>query len=208
MEPVVLRKPLEVVNALDELELAWEPLRDAMVNGERGRDACTPNDPQSAPGYFSYALTTRRLAELLIPSGWTRVDVDGLALVVSPLRQVAIAVSTGDGGTGVYHRSVRSKYPKGPAMKMAVEQNRQGELFPKTTPSDSRPAGWKTWLLLRRRADDKLYCELSLPYEIGEDDHVVEWSRRIVFEPFSFSPTIEDDENGGSPIDIDIRPRS
>src|SRR5260221_7170676 len=204
MQTAIVRKPVDVANALGELELRFEFLRDAMGSGENARDSCTPNDPQSAPGYFSYAHTTRRLAELLIPLSWTRRDVDGLALIVSPSDDVAIIISSGDEGTGIPNHPVRSRYPKGPATKMAVEQNRQLDLFPRAIQDQNQPGPWRTWLLLRRRAEDSLYSELSLPHEVGEDDHVVEWTRRIILEPISFKPDIHHEEETGEPINIDI----
>ena len=204
MQPVVLKDPIEVVDALAELGLSWDVLREAMLGGEGERDECTANDPPGAPGFFSYARTTRRLGELLIPSGWTRQDKENLALVVSPSRDIAIAVSTGDEGTGVHYLPARSKYPKGPATVTAVEQNRQLLLFHNESQKTTPPAAWRTWLLLRRRVGNKLYCELSLPYSVGEDDRVEEWTRRIIFDPISFEPSINDGDDTGDPIVINV----
>jgi hypothetical protein len=208
MQLAIIKNPIDVTNALEELGLRADVLRDAMVSGENARDACTVNDPQSAPGFFSYTHTTRRLAELLIPLGWARKDSDGLALIVSPSGDMAIIIGSGDEGTGVSDHPVRSRYPKGPATKMAVEQNRQLELFPRATQPQESTGTRRTWLLLRRRIKDRLYAELSLPYEVGEDDHVVEWSRRIILEPVSFEPDVHHEEDAGQPINIDIQPRS
>src|SRR6185436_8037698 len=107
MRPVIATKTIEVANALDELKLDWTVIREAILSGENARDACTENDPQAAPGFFAYAHATRRLRELLIPRGWIRKDLEGLALVVSPNMEIAIAVSTGDGGTGLPSRPLR-----------------------------------------------------------------------------------------------------
>jgi hypothetical protein len=92
-----------------------------------------------------------------------------------------------------------------------VEQNHQLELFPKPlVAKDGLPPTWETWLLLRRRdkEEDMLYFELSLPWRLDEDFHVIEWSKRIIFEPISFKPTISDSEPEEKPIEIEIRRRN
>lgn len=212
MESAVWHDPIVVTDALAEMGLSLEALQDAVKAGEELRDGCTQNDPSNAPGVFSYARTTRRLAELLIPDGWVRRDVANLALVVSPSEDLAIVVSTGDDGTGAYYRPVKSKYPKGPATVLVVERNRQQLDFFRPNPEPPDPQEVKactTWMLLRRRVGDTLFWELSLPYKVGEDGRVEEWMRRIVFEPISLAPRI-DDEGGdsGENIVIEIPRRS
>jgi hypothetical protein len=215
MESAVWHDPIAVADALAEMGLSLELLEDAVRAGEELRDSCTPNDPSSAPGYFSYAHTTRRLAELLVPLGWSRRDVANLALIVSPSEALAIVVSTGDEGTGAHYRQVKSKYPKGPATAMVVERNRQLDLFQPNPlpdegleePDDGRP--FTTWMLLRRRVGDTVFWELSLPCQVGEDGRVDEWVRRIVFQSISLTPRIDDDGgDSGDEIVIDVPRRS
>src|SRR5437899_1643631 len=100
MKPEILTRPGEIANALKALDLDHEVIREALLGGEAARDACTENDPLSAPGFFAWSFSTRKLRELLIPRSWTRRDLDGLALVVSPSAKMAIVVSTGDTETG------------------------------------------------------------------------------------------------------------
>jgi hypothetical protein len=137
--------------------------------------------------------------------------------VISPSKRVAVAVSTGDAQTGKVKPSVHphSKYPKGPATQIVVAQNHtlQPFLFPEMqvlleTPAEVA-ATWQTWLLMRRwdRDTEQLYYELSLPWALDGDLYVVEWARRLVFEPISFKPTIHD-EPEENPIDVPVKRRT
>ena len=114
MESRLLKTEIEVTGILAELGLEREWLVEAVRAGEASRDECTPNDPSTAPGYVSFARTTRRLAEQLIPEGWTREDRENIAFIVSPDRHRAIVISTGDEGTGT-ESPVKTKHPKGSA---------------------------------------------------------------------------------------------
>src|SRR5262249_39614281 len=86
-EPVIIHRPIDVINALHELspELDVEVLREAALVGESFRDSCTENDPLSAPGFLAWARTVRALRELLIPRGFKRAFTDPyFPLVLSP----------------------------------------------------------------------------------------------------------------------------
>jgi hypothetical protein len=208
MAAVVLRHEIEVVDTLTALGVPLEVLRDATLEGETHRDACTPFDPAVAPGFISYARTTRRLRELLVPRGWRKVDEENLALVVSPNGTMAIAVSTGDEGTGISYRDVKSKYPKGPATMAAVVRNRQLDLFGDPQPDPGEPASARrTWLLMRRRVDNKLFSELSLPQAIGDDGRVEEWSKRIILPPLDLEPGIDFSPDDGEDVVIEVTRR-
>src|SRR5688500_6601950 len=100
MTKLVIAEPVEVSGYLEWLGLSVDELRDAILIGEGSRDACTPNDPPNAPGFYAWAKTVRALGEILIAKGWTRNDDGNLSIVVSPDGQKAVAVATGDEGTG------------------------------------------------------------------------------------------------------------
>src|SRR5438034_4977724 len=122
MTRIVKVGPVEVVAYLEGLGLSVDELREAILIGESARDACTPNDPPSAPGFYAWAKTVRALGEILIPKGWTRNDDEKLSIVLSPNAQKAIAVATGDEGTGILGALPKTKYPKGPATVAIVEK--------------------------------------------------------------------------------------
>src|ERR1051325_6415929 len=112
--------PIEVVDALAGLGLTAEILIEAIRRGEIGRDSCTANDAPGAPGYYAWAGTVRALRDILMPQKWTRNDDECYSRVVSPDRSIAIAVCTGDDGTGNKDVNPKTKYPKGTATQAAV----------------------------------------------------------------------------------------
>ena len=111
---VVLSKPTEVTDALAEIGLSFDVLRDAMLAGETARDSCTANDPSNAAGFDAWARTVRALRERLTLAGWVRNDSDGLPTVIAPSGEIAIVVATGDEATGDRDKTPKTKYPKGP----------------------------------------------------------------------------------------------
>jgi hypothetical protein len=189
-QPVVRKRPIEVTDALSALGLNFEILRDAILAGETARDACTANDPPNAAGFDAWARTVRSLRERLIAWAWTRIDADGLPTIISPSGSIAIAVATGDEGTGKAEASPKTKYPKGPATIAVVTRNRtQLELWESNEEQVTVPNPTpQTWFLLRNRMDDTVYAELSLPAAIGDDGRVEEWAERIVLAPISLDP--------------------
>jgi hypothetical protein len=210
MQPNVKTSPRDITDALAELGLTVEILSDAILRGENARDSCTANDPPSAPGFYSWAGTVRALRDILIPLGWMRNDDVNYSRVVNAELNVAIAVVTGDEGTGNKDMSPKTKYPKGPATQAAVSCN-QGNLFgngdapePEAEPDDNRI----TWMLLRKRTGDTVYAELSLP-SLMSDGQVERWEGRIILEPMTFDPLIDvEDDSSEPPIDIVVRRRS
>jgi hypothetical protein len=189
-QSVIRRRETEVIDSLAALGLRLEILRDAILAGETARDACTANDPINAPGFDAWAKAVRMLREQLIASGWTRAEEDGLPLIVSPSGSLAVAVATGDDGTGKPDHAPKTKYARGPATIAIVERNRTQADFWESdkeevvVPSPTR----QTWFLLRQRVNDTVFSELSLPAAIGTDGRVEEWIERIILPPVSLGP--------------------
>ncbi len=210
MQPTVKTSPREVTDALTKIGETNGLLLDAILRGENSRDSCTINDPPSAPGFYSWAGTVRALRDILIPLGWVRNDDVNYSRVVNAELNIAIAVVTGDEGTGNKDISPKTKYPKGPATQAAVSCN-QGNLFGMETPEPELEAeeGWTTWMLLRKRTGDLVYAELSLPSLMSKDGQVERWETRIILEPMTFDPLIDiDDDSGEPPIEVLVRRRS
>jgi hypothetical protein len=211
MQPNIKTSPREVTDALSVLGLTNEILLDAILRGENSRDNCTINDPPSAPGFYSWAGTVRALRDILVPLGWSKNDDVNYSRVVNGDLNIAIAVVTGDEGTGNKYLNPKTKYPKGPATQAAVSCN-QGNLFGTTeTPEPEVEAenGWTTWMLLRKRTGDTVYAELSLASLMSKDGQVERWETRIILEPMTFDPLIDvGDDSGEPPIDVFVRRRS
>lgn len=207
---VVLLKPTEVTDALAEIGLSFAILRDSILAGETARDSCTANDPSNAPGFDAWARTVRALRERLTLDGWTRDDSNGLPMAISPSREIAIVVATGDDATGRPAETPKTKYPKGPATIAVVERNaRQGDLFRSAREAVTVPnPQLRTFFLLRRRIGDFVMSEISVPETIGEDGRIEEWSLRLILPPISLNPQSGDElPDRGEEITVDVRRR-
>lgn len=177
---------------LAELGLTYPVLRDAILVGELARSSCTSNDPPALAGFLGWGRTTRGLREATIPLGWKPSEDGQLSTTVHPAGAIAIAVATGDHGTGIAIATPKTKYPKGPATAAAVERNLQqlGLFDTKVELAEERPKpGIVTWLLLMARNAVEIRCELSLPGRIGLDERVEDWAERIILDPISVEPT-------------------
>jgi hypothetical protein len=208
---VVATSTIDVVNALAELGLTAEVLIEAIRRGELARDGCTANDAPSAPGFYAWAGTVRALRDILMPRRWTRNDDVCYSRVISPDRTVAIAVVTGDDGTGKRGANPRTKYPKGAATQAAVSCNQQSLRFEEFAPVEDEGTAetWITWMLLRKRTGDSIFAELSLPLSMTRDGQVESWQTRIILDPILIDPNIEiEDDSSEPPIDVPVRRRS
>jgi hypothetical protein len=211
MRLVVKQREIEVRNALTEMGLTKDNLRDAILAGEAERDGCTTNDPKCAPGIFAWAGTVRALREILLPKNWEKNDDRNFPTVISPDRAFAIAVMTGDEGTGRIEATPSTQYSKGIATKLAVSGN-QASLFsvlPDYVEEEVEPR--LTWILLKRREGETVYSELSLPASISKKGHVERWETRIILDPIEVEPTAiirDDDGPAEPPVVVTVRRRS
>lgn len=200
---------IEVVNALADLGLTSEILIEAIRRGEIARDSCTANDAPGAPGFYAWAQTVRGLRDILMPQGWVRNDDVCYSRVISPDKSIAIAVVTGDDGTGNKDMSPKTKYPKGTATQAAVNSNQWSLFGEPLSVETEEPQTWITWMLLRKRTGDSVFAELSLPSSMTKDGQVESWQTRIILNPILIDPNIEiDDDSSEPPIDVIVRRRS
>lgn len=217
MQPNIRTGEIPVTNALADLGLSSEILLEALEQGEIARASCTANDPPCVPGIYSWGSTVRSLRDILIPEphGWTKNDESNYSTVVSRDGSFAIAVLTGDEGTGLIDHNPSSKYPKGARTRDAVTVN-QSCLFPEMQEAvdeeiAKQEAAEKriTWILLKRRSGDLVYAELSLPKEISKGGLIESWQTRIILDPINVEPiAILDDGAVDEPIDVPVRRRS
>lgn len=193
MKAILLSNPVEVHSRLQELGLTEEILRQIVEAGERARRVCTDNHPRTTPGYTRWSEMVKVSRDLLMPLGWTKRDDGGVPLVVHPEGSIAIAVTTGDEGTGDDSSiDLRLKNRKGAATTVLVEQNaEQLELFDLgSTGVKAKPGVPITWYLIVRRIDGKLRYELSLPLSMI-DGQIEKCQERLIFPPIDLDPTLE-----------------
>lgn len=196
---IVVQEPQDVEARLVGIGVSLVLLRDAILDGEAAREGCSPHDPVSAPGYFAWARTVRGLRDRLVPDGWVAQNTLGYPTVATEDGTVAIAVATGDEGTGRAEATPGTKHPKGSVTTFAVEEN-QLSLFPSDRPARSERT--VTWILLTRRQGDTVLAELSRPEVITAEGAIVRWTERIILGGIAVGP--EPIEVGASAPQIDV----
>lgn len=187
MEVSIYSEPSDIRSRLAELGLKEEPIRDVVRQGYLAFASCTKNHPPLVPAIWAWGETVRALREYLLPIGWSRSDANNYSLVIDPADRIAIAVATGDDGTGLINAVPSTKSPKGPSTVAAINVN-QLELaldFGQTVslianlPSQEE-GNVVTWLLLICRGNGEVRCELSLPSSVDANGFIDSWRERIL----------------------------
>jgi hypothetical protein len=216
---VVRTSRIEVTDRLNELAIVEDELREAIEFGEQLAAQCTPNDPPATPGFLRWSGTVRRLRDVKAPMGWKSND-KALSVVMNPSETVAIAVQAGDEFTGTDDGINQPKTRRriGPAAIAVIETNqrqlRLGLIFRKS-PNVEQGSTCKTFFLLRRRTNNMVFAELSLPASIGPDLRVADWAERNFLEPIPLNasesslplPQTPTGNDGGEEITVSVKRR-
>lgn len=215
MTIVIRVESWEVRSRLGELGLEEEPLRDAVRRGYLAYITCTANHPPLIPAIWAWGETVRALREYVVPILWRRSDENNYSVVIDPTGRVAIAVATGDDGTGRADDSPSTKAPKGPSTIGAVIANQLqlGFMDPEPLPAPAIPADPNdervTWVLLIHRAMHEVRCELSLPSSMATDGHIDGWRERILLGSVPLDGDLVEVVPPTSPdITIDVKRRA
>ncbi|MBX3713501.1 MAG: hypothetical protein KF800_16200 [Lysobacter sp.] len=199
--------PKSVADRLAELGLEEGRLREAVFQGHLQRTRLTRNHPTIYHGLNMWGELVAALREQLSPE-WVREDIGSYALTVNELLKLAIAVASGDEGTGdpAAHPSNRSR--KGRNTVDAIEANRQFELFELLPPKSDNEESYQTWVLMHHtdHVRGEIRVELSLPLSIGADGKITAWAERIILSSIPFDDQlVEINPPSGPDIDIDIQ---
>lgn len=206
----------EVQSRLQSLGLNQATLNDIVRRGQYAHAACTANDPPLYPGFTAWAQMVRASREYLLPKGWSRSNENNYCLVIDPSGEVAIAIATGDEGTGQAHASPTTKSSKGPrTVDVVVANQQQLELpldcppIPKQVIEHEEPR--MTWILLVHRGDKGVRSELSLPLSIDDDGYINAWRERIMLGSLPNDPDVgklRPKMNDQPDIAIDVKRRA
>lgn len=196
---------------LRELGLTENDIIMAVEAAEIERRSCSLLEPSVAPGFKAWVAGFRTLAELITPRGFAKTETKGLPRLLNPETSIAIAVVTGDSGTGLMSENSRSKTPRGAQSVFFVRSNEtQLNLFPgssyQAAPDETEEITW--WLLIYSDGD-AVRAELSLPVGLGEDNRLSVWEERIMIPvpDLSLPPGRREDEEPPLELEINIRPR-
>ncbi len=198
---------------LIELDLSVEILTEAVIYGQMERDGCSSLDPPTFPGTTAWAATNRALRAILMRNrAWTLSNANNFCTTISPTGEVAIAVATGDDGTGREHEASNFKNKRGPTARRAVETNQM--LLFEIVQADTMPVvPSKTWILLVSRKADQVFSEMLLPRSLDESGRVEAWAERIILPTINLNDapkklTIPSEPEGGAEIEIDVTRRA
>lgn len=196
---------LDVHERLELLGLNETSLLNAVTQGYLARTKLTANHPRIFHGYSTWAEIVASLRDQLRTTGWDKSDEGNYELAINLERELAIAVATGDEGTGLSYATPSNKCPKGTNTIEAINVNNQIDLFSELIPIPSvRKDPFTTWILLYYIASNEIRSELSLPSGIGNDGKIRDWKERIILRSIPF-----DDESTQIPPpqgpDIDIK---
>lgn len=192
LNSLIVTAPEDVDFRLRQLGLDRDSIVDVVQQGYFAYISSTANHPPMYAGFVAWAEMVKGLREYLLPKHWSRCDENNYSRVIDPLGTMAIAVSTGDIGTGQSHLNPATKAPKGPSTADAVSVN--FDLFnPDPEPGENEVL--LTWILLVSRSATEVLCELSLPLMMGKDGRVDLWKERIIvgkipmdLEPVAMAP--------------------
>jgi len=180
---IVYQRPAEVQERLAQLGIPPEVLREASIAGQSQRQSFTDNDAAIAKGIAGWNAPLRALRDLGYEYDWHRDRSEGLEVALRGDGRFAIAVCTGDDGTGDPDRVPRSKCPKGLYTKLAVHHNIQ-TLFDfaaaKRAEKQADVVATLTYVLLVHYSDDGVACELSLPKYVNDSGFIAAWAERIL----------------------------
>jgi hypothetical protein len=195
MQQRIVHQIIEVEGRLAQLGIDPEALAQVVKRGYVAFTLCTVNDPPLFPGFSAWAQTVRALREYLVPQGWRRCDENNYSLVINPTEDIAIAVATGDDGTGRVDAVPTTKSSKGPSTVEAVVANQAQLTFAFDEPEalatdegDEAVDERMTWLLLVHRGEGEVRSELSLPLSMGSDGRIESWQERIILGSMPTDP--------------------
>ena len=196
---------------LQQLGLEESALREAVNQGHLQRSRLTLNHPVIYHGLHMWGEIVGALREQLRPLQWEREDVGSYALTVHDELKLAIAVASGDEGTGNpdAHPSNRSR--KGRNTVEAIEANRQLELFERLPTKLDTEEGKQTWVLMHHTdaAKGEIRLEISRPSRIGSDGKITAWAERIILSSIEFDDVLPEILPPSEPdIDIEIQRRA
>lgn len=206
----VVSDRLQVEMRLRDMKLTPEALKSAVRMGQDARSNSTLNDPPGATGIHGWGRTVRGLREHTMPLGYARYSVDNIHGVINEDRTIVILVATGDDATGNSQAILKTAYPNGLKVQAVVKENaRQLSLFPiDIIPINQTKQIPKCmyWLLVVYDGNDEVRSELSLPYEIGDDERVEVWSERIILDsiPLDSTPNMSNVPDVEPDLDIPL----
>lgn len=198
MKAKLLVNQIEVTNRLHELfGVTKDQLIEVVQKGVDGRNDCTLHHPSSMAGTRCWGDATKALRDLFVTIGWRADNTDNIPSVVHRQRQIKIAVTNSDSGTGIELGHPQPIREKGDGTQRAVFPN-QG-LFRQIADEGLNamgPGGNSFWYLCIFCCADMIRAELLCPI-LSNDGSFKDFHERIAL-------ISDGDENGGLRVRRDV----
>ena len=177
----IFSEPSAVAARLAEMQLDEQIFVDAFTQANMYRVRLTLHHPR----LYRYVVMTQEtiaaLRDILIPRKWEKKADGNYELVVNRGLGIAIAVASGNSGTGNNNITPSNKSRKGCWTIQAIDDNLTADFFPETLPKQLEEEKLSTWILLFNLEKDVIHAELSRPNAYDDTrQYVVSWSERII----------------------------
>jgi hypothetical protein len=203
MSAIFLKNPIEVSNRLEDIGVTKEQLLEVVRSMQAAKNGCTDNDPPSAPGWSAWRDGTRRLREVLAPSGWVKDDTDMISSAFHKANGIRLLVCNTDSGTGLEESEPQNCSFKGSATDRAINSNEvqilMTSILDQSLPDDVVPFDPAAndlvkivhWYLCVYINGEAVRAELSCPVKIASG-YFSAFHERIIL--------IGDQDGGGVPL--------
>lgn len=202
---VIRTEAPDVDRRLAELGVVRAALEEVLRVAAGARNSTTEHDARIAGGSMAWLAGVRTLRDELVPHGFRPVHFFGVELCVHDALGIAIAVISGNAGTGSADRHPTTMNERGTVGRWIAESDQLCFPAPGFGGGAQPPSTCRTWLLLLRHTEERMYSELSLVAAIGSDGAITRWAERIILPPMEFGPVEREEVVEPTPeIEIDI----
>jgi len=183
MNAILRTNPVEVGTRLDELGLNREGLIEVVDRMVSARNHCTDNHPPGSAGWMAWSEGTCRMRDIFLPLGWERNEDFHLSSIWDK-KQIRVAVSNTDDGTGREDRVPQNRSKKGAGTDHVVARN-QGvfsdilENALNVIQLPQAPGGINYWYLCVYCEGEIVRAELSCPSSC-ENGYFTSFYERII----------------------------
>jgi hypothetical protein len=195
--------------------LSTTVLHNALTPGAgraRGRSAFALS---TTPGTDIYHDTMEQLAFLLVPHGWTPVNVGGQPRLLHPDAVLSFTLASATNVANADHRKSPRAHGKGTATRNALAASPAQEIALFELPETARDAKLVAaaeaapfWMLLHERTPVGLSLEFSRPSAMTLSGTVYEWADRIAVPHLDVDGDLSifdaDDNNDDDDGDFDV----
>ena len=188
-ESLLHHEGVDATTRLARLGVRRDELSMAVAVGLGFAFECTTFAPPSFRGIIAWGKTVESLRLALVLRDWSARNVRNYSTVVHPDGTHAIAVASGDSGTGLPDLIPSTRSEKGAETQSALNRNQLSFAdIDKSFPLPISDATMQTWFLLYCADGEaqEIRLELSLPKFMTLQGHVNRWHERIFLEPIAF----------------------